>query len=420
MKALSQVKPYGGNPRSISKHAVDAVARSIDQFGFRQPIVVDKQGVIVVGHTRWLAAKKLKLAKVPVHVATGLTAAQVRAYRLADNRTGELADWDLELLPVELDALAKTSVDLAGVGFDEAAVRKLLEGTQGFRGGVGDLADTVKKWRGAASFYRCPTAIRRKVERSEVIVVQFSGGKDSSACMLWARHNFPKKRIVAVFIDPGVEFPGMGQHVVEAAASLKAEPVIVKPKEEWWSWLAKAGEWPSLLFRPCAHKLIHAPFGRWVRDNMPAGKTIVLTGSRAEEAVRGSKKTATSELPSLGPDAKKFAHYAAMFNVHKPTIAQALRAAKVPLWNGYSRGFVRTACWCCPGQCGEQACALQDNYPGLADEIRRWEKRIGPIKPLNKRCFDDVLAAGRRRAQRAAQPEKKSAPGPCKRRLPAR
>ena len=84
---IGDVKPYEHNPR-INDHAVDAVARSIQEFGFRQPIVVDEDGVIIVGHTRFKAAQKLGLETVPVHVAKGLTPAQVKAYRLADNRTG--------------------------------------------------------------------------------------------------------------------------------------------------------------------------------------------------------------------------------------------------------------------------------------------------------------------------------------------
>src|SRR5687768_9899019 len=84
--SLSRIKPYPGNPR-VNDAAVDAVARSIKEFGFRQPIVVDENGVIVVGHTRWKAAKKLGLKQVPVHVATDLTEAQLKAYRLADNKT---------------------------------------------------------------------------------------------------------------------------------------------------------------------------------------------------------------------------------------------------------------------------------------------------------------------------------------------
>ena len=85
--------------------AVDAVATSIREFGFRQPIVVDADGVIVCGHTRWKAARKLGLEKVPVHVATDLSPEKIRAYRLADNATNDLAEWDYELLPIELGDL---------------------------------------------------------------------------------------------------------------------------------------------------------------------------------------------------------------------------------------------------------------------------------------------------------------------------
>src|SRR5579862_785208 len=104
LRALDQITPYPGNPR-INDSAVDAVAASLKEFGFRQPIVVDEQGVIIAGHTRWKAAQKLGLKLVPVHVATDLSAAQVRAYRLADNQTASIADWDFEMLAVELSAL---------------------------------------------------------------------------------------------------------------------------------------------------------------------------------------------------------------------------------------------------------------------------------------------------------------------------
>ena len=92
LRKIEQVKPYERNPR-INDSAVDAVAESLRQFGFRQPIVVDADGVIICGHTRWKAAQKLGLAKVPVHVATDLTPDQVRAYRIADNKTGELSTY---------------------------------------------------------------------------------------------------------------------------------------------------------------------------------------------------------------------------------------------------------------------------------------------------------------------------------------
>ena len=106
LRKLSDIKPYPGNPRQ-NDGAVDAVAGSLREFGFRQPIVVDSEGTIVVGHTRLKAAEKLGLATVPVHVATDLTPAQVKALRIADNQTAQIADWDFDLLPIELTDLQR-------------------------------------------------------------------------------------------------------------------------------------------------------------------------------------------------------------------------------------------------------------------------------------------------------------------------
>ena len=90
---VSDIRPYEKNPR-LNEGAVDAVAASIKEFGWRAPIVVDREMVIICGHTRLLAAKKLGLDVVPVHVADNLTPEQVQAYRIADNKTGEIAEWD--------------------------------------------------------------------------------------------------------------------------------------------------------------------------------------------------------------------------------------------------------------------------------------------------------------------------------------
>src|SRR5690242_11027623 len=101
LRDIRTIQPYANNPRR-NDHAVAAVAASIQAFGFRQPIVVDEAGIIVVGSTRYKAALLLGLEQVPVHVATGLTPAQVKAYRLADNKTAELAEWDDTLLVQEI------------------------------------------------------------------------------------------------------------------------------------------------------------------------------------------------------------------------------------------------------------------------------------------------------------------------------
>jgi DNA modification methylase len=135
MRPLAEIKPYAGNPR-INEHAVAAVARSIQEFGFRQPIVVGEDDVIIVGNTRYKAAVLLGLEKVPVHKATGLTPAQVKAYRLADNKTAELATWDQGLLVQELLALQQQDFDLDLTGFAADELLRLLPADS--QGGLAD------------------------------------------------------------------------------------------------------------------------------------------------------------------------------------------------------------------------------------------------------------------------------------------
>ena len=101
---IEKLIPYINNPR-INDNAVDVVAASIKEFGFKNPIIIDKENVIIAGHTRLKAAKKLELKEVPVIRVEDLTENQIKAFRIADNRTSEFAEWDMELLKLELEEL---------------------------------------------------------------------------------------------------------------------------------------------------------------------------------------------------------------------------------------------------------------------------------------------------------------------------
>ena len=116
-RKVSELIPYTNNPRH-NDSAVDAVAASIKEFGFKVPIIVDKDGVIVAGHTRLKAAQKLGLKTVPCIIADDLTPEQIKAFRLADNKVGELAGWDFEKLDLELEEL---DFDTTPFGFDDEA-----------------------------------------------------------------------------------------------------------------------------------------------------------------------------------------------------------------------------------------------------------------------------------------------------------
>lgn len=118
MLPVSEVRPYEKNPRK-NTNAVKFVKASIEQFGFKVPIIVDSNRVIVCGHTRLLAAKSLGMSEVPCIMADDLTDDQIRAFRLADNKVGEFAEWDMDLLGDELDAIANAcDIDMGDFGFD--------------------------------------------------------------------------------------------------------------------------------------------------------------------------------------------------------------------------------------------------------------------------------------------------------------
>lgn len=110
--------PYEKNPRKNEK-SVDLVATSISEYGFKQPIVIDKDNVVVAGHTRLLAAKKLGLKEVPVIKASDLTKAQVKGYRLMDNKSSDFSEWDEDLLNQELKELKEQGFDITTAGFEE-------------------------------------------------------------------------------------------------------------------------------------------------------------------------------------------------------------------------------------------------------------------------------------------------------------
>lgn len=115
MLKLSDIKPYENNPRK-NNEAVKYVAQSIKEFGFKVPIVIDKNNVIIAGHTRYKAAKRLKMKEVPTIIADDLTDEQVKAFRLADNKVAEKAEWNFDLLPLEINDIF--DIDMGAFGFD--------------------------------------------------------------------------------------------------------------------------------------------------------------------------------------------------------------------------------------------------------------------------------------------------------------
>lgn len=140
MRDVADLTPYDRNPRTISDQAVEVVAKSIKEFGFTNPILISSDDEIVAGHTRLRAAKSLDMTTVPT-ITLALTAAQVQAYRIADNKTGEFTGWNYDLLRGEIELLKELEFDVDATGFSAEELDKLLN-----VGGVPSLDDLEKEF----------------------------------------------------------------------------------------------------------------------------------------------------------------------------------------------------------------------------------------------------------------------------------
>ena len=126
--SVDDITPYDKNAR-VNDKAVDAVAKSIEEYGFKNPILIDKDGVIICGHTRLKGAKKLGYKEVPCVYADDLTPEQVKAFRIADNKTGEIADWDFDMLEEELQDLIGGGYDISSLGFNQKELDEIIAKT---------------------------------------------------------------------------------------------------------------------------------------------------------------------------------------------------------------------------------------------------------------------------------------------------
>lgn len=169
LRSVKNITPYPGNPRFNDGPAVEKVIESIRAFGFRQPIVIDSDGVILAGHTRFKAALELGMPKVPVHVAD-LSDEEAKAYRIADNRTAEEAEWDVPGLADEISALMETGFDPSILGFDALEIDSILKCADGVE--INSPGAAEAEWNGM------PEYGNRDETSKQRIVVHFATDKD--------------------------------------------------------------------------------------------------------------------------------------------------------------------------------------------------------------------------------------------------
>lgn len=393
---IDKLKPCPWNPRKHSDRQIDILIRSLKEYGLDKPILATKDNMIIAGHGIVMAARKAGIRSVPV-VYSPLVDKKALARMVMDNKSAELGEDDFPKMADLLTELDDGQFDLELTGFDIEEVEKIMNWTPAqFRPGAGYAKVDPEKIKDLT----LSDTEKDKFHNYDTFLIQYSGGRDSTVALWWAKKNFPERRIVATYSDPGVEFPGMGAAVEDVTQFLKVELEMVKPKTEWWIWIKNKG-WPSMIYRPCQAVFVFRPISEVIRK-FNSKKTLLVDGSRAKQVTRGSKKGKDTKLPSLkySKETKDFKAYHPTYALSDKDVWNIVQSEKIPIWRGYEMGFVRSACWCCPFQCGVQAYMLQKHYPGLADEIRYWEKRLGSgfcVRGKKVDKFDDKLRMGRKK-----------------------
>lgn len=194
---IDEIKPYENNPR-LNDKAVEKVAASIKEFGFNSPIIVDSENTIINGHTRYKAAQMLEHTNVPIIKLTGLSEAQIKAYRIADNKTAEYSEWDFEKLIGEMQELTAEDYSLNMTGFDEIEALKIIEDISEFDDlmpehdinieeeleKLENEVPTVKRgqvWKLGKHYLMCGDS----TSNDDVRKLMSASGKDVKADMVW-------------------------------------------------------------------------------------------------------------------------------------------------------------------------------------------------------------------------------------------
>jgi len=215
MMRPTDIKPYENNPR-LNDLAVDKVAESIKAFGFRNPIIVDKDGVIIAGHTRWKASIKLGLEQVPVIVAKDMTEEQVKAFRIADNKSAEFADWDYLKLLEEIKELEAVDFDIELTWFSEFELANLVE-------------EEVEKQRQKEEEERPEIEFTQELlEEHQYIVLYFDNTLDWNV----AKEVFGLKTVKALGDKENFERKGLGRVINGAPILEKLQMVSSYSSEE--------------------------------------------------------------------------------------------------------------------------------------------------------------------------------------------
>lgn len=387
---ISELKLWDKNPR-VNDHVVDRIADSLKKFGWGRPIVVRKANkLIMAGNTTIKAAIKLGLDEAPVRFLDVSQKVAVQ-YALADNKLGELAEWDFEKLEDIFVDFEMADLELAGFSLDEINELKTPDGEY-----PDDENETTPILKNAELDDLAPTHEEIEKIKGRKILVEFSGGKDSSAVSIWAKHHFPENECELLFCDMGADHISLPLFLHKFSSSIGVTLRILRAPKTMHELFIEKGKWPHFAF-PYCHELLYSTINTYIRTH-PAEEVIIMRGGRMQERIK-KRKTLETRFREI-PDMKEYIYFEPLYFADKKVGESIVEKSGQPLWVGYETGLQRTACRICPGQSTLTYSTIRSKYPDVWNELLWFEQLYGSgVWQSQNATFDEMADRGDARLQ---------------------
>lgn len=363
---VGKINPAPYNPRKDLKPGdpeYEKIKRSIEEFGLVEPLVWNKRsGNLVGGHQRFKVQLEMGKEEVPVSVVD-LDEYSEKALNLALNKVA--GEWDMPKLQELLQEMDESGFDMDLIGFDKAELDELME-------------EYFPESRGPAAPIEYETEFKLEPEIIEEIMekevfITFSGGKDSSVATFLMIPILRElgKEFELVFVDTGVEIPTVSEYVIRFAEHFGCDLHIVRSGVDFFSYYERKKSWPNAIYRDCIAVLIKDPAERYMIDKAGDGKEIInIRGGRSVQATDLSKgqkfytvKQGARDIRLLNP----------LYDLSEEAFERYRQQLEdeFGLWEGYAKGFQRTACWCCPFQTVQQYDVIKQELPLCWEVLER-------------------------------------------------